>query len=275
MPEKDGFYKILSVDDEPIVHRMLEKIIKNCKLPVELVGTALSGADALAKIRELHPHICILDIHMEGMSGLELAEQLHALPDYRPHIIFLTAYDRFDYARQAIHFGAIEYILKPIGAEEVTTALSLAVQHLQNERIAQLEQDNLKKRLDSVAPSIKSVPLAGTERRVSSLAQSIRSFVEDHFSERISLESVAKHVNYSAGYTGEVLRKELGISFRGLLRLVRIAKAKELMKDQSLNLSDIAQAVGYDDVNYFSQAFLEETGVRPSEYRGGGRRWAK
>jgi YesN/AraC family two-component response regulator len=267
-------YKILTVDDEPIVHTMIEHIIGECSLPVVLAGTATSGKEALEIAPGIQPDICLLDIYMSGMNGLELAERLPEVLGYKPRLIYLTAYDRFEYAQQAIRVGAMEYILKPIRRDDLIKALGRAVDALQAERIESIELGKLVQRLGPTLSTAAS-PACAKASRPSSMAKSARDYIDSHYAEELSLGSVAEHLNLSPGYLGSIFKSAYGLSFRAYLRAVRISKAKELMLDQRLNLGEISQAVGYDNLNYFSQAFLEETGVRPSEYRGGGRRWAK
>jgi len=266
----DDTYSILAVDDEPIVHSMVETIIRESDLPARLVGVATSGKDALMIAPKLRPDICLLDINMEDMDGLELARRLSDVLDYKPRIIYLTAYDRFDYARDAIKVGAIEYILKPIQRQELIAAIGKGVNALQADRLARLERELLEEHA-GVASSVETP----VQSRLSTLVIEIRKYIDEHYAENISLSDVADHVRLSSGYIGSIFKSQCGFSFRAFLRAVRVSKAKELMHDPRLNLSEIAQLVGYEDVNYFSQAFLVETGVRPSEYRGSGRRWAK
>lgn len=266
-----GNYTIVAVDDEPIVHSMLATIIESSELPVRLVSTASSGDEALSLLAELRPDICLLDINMDGMNGLELAHRITETLDYKPRIIYLTAYDRFEYAQQAIRVGAIEYILKPIRRQELIDALGKAVNGLQAERIARMERDAVKEYVGAVVASVD--PPA--ESRQTGVVRDVRKYIEEHHAEDISLTTAADHLCLSPGYLGALFKSGSGFSFRAYLRAVRISRAKELMQDHRLNLSEIAQTVGYEDVNYFSQAFLAETGVRPGEYRGSGRRWAK
>ena len=268
-------YRVLAVDDEPVVHRMLETIIGSCGLPVTLEGTALSGEEALNLARRILPDICILDIRMEGMDGLELARRLKNVPGISPRIIYLTAYDRFEYAQKAVHLGAVEYILKPIDRRELTLALGRAVNSLQAERLNRLQAEKVRRKLKTVLPGALPSAKLPAQSRNAEIAATVRTYIEQHYAENISLEDAASGLELSPGYVGPVFKSICGLSFRAYLRSVRVARAAELMADQSLNLSQIAQMVGYEDLNYFSQAFLKETGVRPSEYRGGGRRWAK
>jgi YesN/AraC family two-component response regulator len=268
-------YRVLAVDDEPVVHRMLEAIIGACGLPVMLEGTASSGEDALALARKILPDICILDIHMEGMDGLELARRLSSISCISPKIIYLTAYDRFEYAQKAVHLGAVEYILKPIERDDLVAALGRAVNSLQAERLNRLDVEKMRRQLETVLPGALPPAETSAKSRNAEIADTVRSYIEQHYAENISLEKAASALCLSPGYLGPLFKSLCGLSFRAYLRSVRIARARELMADQSLNLSQIAQMCGYEDLNYFSQSFLKETGVRPSEYRGGGRRWAK
>lgn len=268
-------YTVITVDDEPIVHQMLARIIGDSDLSVEVVGNAFSGKDALKIASEMRPNICLLDIHMDDMDGLELASHLEEIPNYKPRIIYLTAYDRFEYAQKAVRLGAADYILKPINRNELISTLQRTINDLQAERLDKIDREQMKKRVENVMPSLIPEALAAGENRNVAIAKVVRKYVDENYSQRLTLAKVAELVNLSEGYLGSIFKAASGMTFRSYLRLVRVARAKELLQNQSLNLSQIAEAVGYDDINYFSQVFLEETGIRPSEYRGGGRRWAK
>jgi len=254
---------------------MLDTAIKACGLPVSLAGTALSGREAIQLIEDVRPQIVLLDIQMDGMNGLELASSLQDRLDYRPRIIYVTAYGRLDYARQAIRLGAVDYILKPIDPAEVKTALARAINQIQAERIREEERRRLEAHLQSAFPKLIADAPAPVETRSARVARAVREYVEQNYAEHISLATAAEHVRLSASYLGPLFKAECGMSFRSYLRMYRVARAKELMQDQRLNLTEIARAVGFQDENYFSQVFLEVTGVRPAEYRGGGSRWAR
>ena len=254
---------------------MLDTLIKKSDLPVVLAGTATSGAEALRMAEELNPDICLLDINMDNMDGLETGARISEALESKPCIIYLTAYDRFEYARRAVRIGAVDFILKPIRREELYDALRKAVNRLQSERLARIEQTRLRERVRAILPGTGLTGATARQSRNAALANEVKEFVQQNFSKRISLKTAADHVCLSAGYLGPLFKRETGVSFRSYLRSVRVAEAKKLMRDHTLNLTQIAQMVGFDDQNYFSQVFLEETGIRPGEYRGGGRRWAR
>lgn len=270
-----GAYRVLVVDDEPIVHQMMARIVASSGLPLEVVGFASSGAEALAAARNVRPDICLLDIQMDDMTGLELTDSLQEVLGYRPAIVYVTAHRKFEYAREAVRVGAVDYLVKPISTRKVITTLARAVGRLEANRLEHLELERLRHQLESVLPAtVSSAGPADTTRR-GHIVRAVRDYIDTHFAEPLGLSDVADHLNLSPGYIGSLFKAEYGISFKAYLRRVRVARAKELMQDPRLNLTEVARLVGYADISYFSQSFVQETGVRPSEYRGGGRNWPR
>ncbi|MBI5658931.1 MAG: response regulator transcription factor [Nitrosomonadales bacterium] len=101
------------VDDEPPARNRLRDLLADCaaQLPLEVVGEAGNGREALDKLAGVHADVVLLDIRMPQMDGIELAQHLNKLPR-PPVIIFTTAYDK--YAIAAFEQRAIDYLLKPI-----------------------------------------------------------------------------------------------------------------------------------------------------------------
>lgn len=111
-------YRILVADDEPIERQVVSKRIqKNFPGQIEIF-TAQNGREAMEIFERENCQIAILDISMPGINGLEAAKYIREkYPD--SIIIFLTAYDEFNYAKQAIGVKALEYLLKPGRDEEL------------------------------------------------------------------------------------------------------------------------------------------------------------
>lgn len=107
------------VDDEPHALNMLEMFLARTG-KVHVAGRAANGFDALAALPNIHPDIWFLDIEMPGMSGLELAANIHEVePDAL--IVFTTAYDQ--YAVAAFEHEALDYLLKPIEMERLSRTI--------------------------------------------------------------------------------------------------------------------------------------------------------
>lgn len=128
----DRSIRALIVDDEELARENLRLMLADECPEVEIVGTADSVESAHRTIAELDPDLLLLDIRMSsGAEGLDLLEEL---PDLRAMVVFVTAFK--DYAVQAFHANAVDYILKPIDPEELRKAITKAGQ-----RIAQLSGD--------------------------------------------------------------------------------------------------------------------------------------
>ena len=116
---------VFIVDDESPARHRLKELLNDCllQLPLELVGEASNGLEALALLAERHADVVLVDIRMPKMDGIELAQHLNKL-DRPPVIIFTTAYD--NYAIQAFEQHAIDYLLKPIRLGRLFEALTRA-----------------------------------------------------------------------------------------------------------------------------------------------------
>ena len=116
---------IFVVDDEPHARNRIKELLVDCaeQLPLEVVGEAGNGREALDKLAEVHADVVLLDIRMPQMDGLELAMHLNKL-DEPPVIIFTTAYD--SHALKAFELHAIDYLLKPIRLGRLFDALMRA-----------------------------------------------------------------------------------------------------------------------------------------------------
>ena len=112
--------KTLIVDDEPLAVERLQILCARIAA-VSLVGTATDGAGALRLIKALKPDLVLLDIQMAGMNGISIAQALAAY-EFRPAIIFVTAFDHFAVA--AFDVAALDYLLKPVEAERLERAIA-------------------------------------------------------------------------------------------------------------------------------------------------------
>jgi len=115
-------FRVLVVDDEPPARELLRSILAETE-GFEVAGEAENGQRALDLCATLQPDIVLLDVRMPGIDGLEVARHLAGL-DAPPAVIFVTAYE--EYALQAFESEAIAYLLKPIRAEKLRTALTKA-----------------------------------------------------------------------------------------------------------------------------------------------------
>ena len=111
----------LIVDDEPLARRRLQRLLKTAP-DVRLLPACADGRSAIAAIEERRPDLVFLDVQMPEINGFEVLAAVGV--KHMPAVIFVTAHDRF--ALQAFDAHAIDYLLKPFGADRVHTALERA-----------------------------------------------------------------------------------------------------------------------------------------------------
>lgn len=109
------------VDDDILIIEELKKIIDWSKYGFEIIGYNTKPLIAQKEIIDLKPTLVITDVQMDGLNGLEMANNLNKLVNSK--FVFLSAYDRFDYAVEAIKIGAIRYIKKPINKNNLIELL--------------------------------------------------------------------------------------------------------------------------------------------------------
>lgn len=114
--------KVIIADDEPHICQLLETLIDWAAEGFTIVGFANNGYEVSKLCATNQPDLLITDIRMPGLGGLELIQQLHEqMPSV--HVIIITGYSQFQYAHQALRYGVIDYLLKPINTEELLIAL--------------------------------------------------------------------------------------------------------------------------------------------------------
>lgn len=133
--------QILLVDDEQYVVDDLELAFPWQDFGIDKVYKAYSGAQAMQMIGQYPVDIVITDIAMPGMSGLELVKQVRGT-HRRIKCILLTGYAEFEYAREALQYGVVEYLVKPLDHEKLRTALESTIKTIKKEidRTASYEQ---------------------------------------------------------------------------------------------------------------------------------------
>jgi DNA-binding NarL/FixJ family response regulator len=115
--------RVMLVDDQQLVREGLRRMLELDER-IDVVGEAKSGEDAILKAAELDPDIILMDVRMPGMGGIEATRQLKA-KECKANIIILTVYED-KYLAQAAEAGAVGYLLKDIGREELSRSIKLA-----------------------------------------------------------------------------------------------------------------------------------------------------
>ena len=231
---------LLIADDENLELKVLEKTVKKHFVDELEVFASSNGRKASQICDEVKPDIALLDIEMPGMNGIELAKYIKE--KYAECIIiFITAYDRFDYAIEAMHIKAFDYLLKPWKEERLCELINTAIENVRS-----------MQKTDSIVHSQKDI---------------IKDYIDRNYKKDISAKDVAGILGYSDVYFSKVFKQLFDDNFINYLTKIRIDRAKVLLKDISFNIKEVGKSVGYADSNYFTKVFKRSVGISPSEYR--------
>ncbi|HZS08644.1 MAG TPA: LytTR family DNA-binding domain-containing protein [Blastocatellia bacterium] len=145
MKSDSAAIRVVIVDDEPLARRKLAHLLKGDP-EVEVIASCGSAREALEAIRLRAPDLIFLDVQMPGTDGFEFLKSLDVSP--LPQVIFVTAYDQ--YAVRAFRVHALDYLLKPVDADDFAEALRRA-----RGRIRSDHQDQLQERLLAAIQSLR------------------------------------------------------------------------------------------------------------------------
>lgn len=239
--------RVMIVDDEMSVRRLLLATIDWQSLGLEVVGEAASGIEAINIIDDINPNIVFVDINMPFMNGIEFTKMATSrYPDMR--VIVLTGYDDFEYARECVRLPVVEYMLKPIVKEDIEKVLRRVIDELDSKA----STDKCEKQDDEAINSFE----------VEKIAKYLKKNYKDS---TINLTSVAQKYGFNSCYLSRKFKKEMGVSFLEYLMKCRMEEAIKLKKN-NLKMFETANEVGIPDPNYFGRCFKKYTGISYSEY---------
>jgi len=121
------------------------------------------------------------------------------------------------------------------------------------------------RRGDGIRFDTRAVPMNQMHHHVKIVVQ-VQDYLHEHYFEKITLESLASLQNISVSQLKRIFKEQTGVSVITYLTNYRIGEAKRLIQESNLNFSQIALAVGYDNIYYFSTIFKKHTGMTPTEY---------
>ncbi len=270
-------YRILIAEDEIIERMVLKKTLQKKLDGVFEVLEAENGKEALRIFRSVKINIVILDIEMPGMKGVDVAEIMRQEQNGFC-IIFLTAYDRFEYARKAVSVRAMEYLLKPYSEKEIIDVVGEAI------RLSEEYERYATDRLTVREPYLLEGLLEGkyedrmndkppeqeddcNGNRLNVMVSMIEEYIRKNYMNMISMQDAAHAINYSEPYFCKMFKQQYGKNFTSYLTEYRVEEAKKLLMQPNVNVKEVGTRIGYPDSTYFARVFRRMTGESPSEYR--------
>ena len=380
-------FSILLVEDEKIELETLKNYVDWKGCGIDEIYTARGGRSALECIASREPDIAILDIQMPGMTGIRLAEIIRE-EGYQCKIIFLTGYDKFEYAKEAVRLQAEDFLLKPFQIDEVEELVRKTIAKIEKERktdrlrervrgeflekacygetsgallmsdfyfqkaadqvyvylmairgLTEEEEETLAERFevihlfrqedlsvlllsDRISPvsffrkckeilghaaytgvyeqdRVNLLQLqdaysrlilckpdltyltAGTIMNCADHKESeepettassrwsafVREYVSRHYMEDCTVEEMAELLQITPNYLRRKFKEDMDMTILEYLTEQRLSMAEELLHDKKCKIKEVAVAVGYPNISYFTQLFARKYGVTPNEYK--------
>lgn len=227
------------------------------KLSNEYVVYSSDGSDALEKAMEIVPDIIICDINLVDKDGYEISKELKKdLRSSHIPIIILTAQSNKESILKGLQSGVDQYLTKPFSLSILKQSISSLL--FNREKLRYYYTNNIYR----VEPESKF----GNQEQsfITKMNDIIKKNVEDP---KFSVEDLAYKLGVSRVQLYRKVKAIIGINISDHINNVKLEKAAELLKSNSMNISEIAYALGFSSPNYFSTAFKNKFGISPKEYK--------
>lgn len=252
---KNGIYKVLIVDDDEEIVDYLHSQLKS----KYMILKATNGQKALELAVKNKPDLIISDIIMPGIDGIQLLQRLKSnVETNHIPIIILSTLGTVENRINGLKYGADGYIGKPFDMSEISVMIEnlISTRKKLRGKYSGVQEQNGK---------IKEITISDNEKR---LMDKIVQVINDNFSNpEFSIEELSREVGISRAHLHRKMKEYTGISGSDFIRNIRLKKACELLKNQNIDISQIAYAVGFRNVGYFATIFKKYYGITPSDYR--------
>jgi len=249
-------YNLLIVDDEPVIRRGIKSLAILSEIGINKIFEAGNAEICLEITDKEQIDIIMLDINMPNTDGLTLAKMLKE-KNKNFAIIMVTGYDYFEYMQTAIRLGVDDYLLKPVNKTDIELVLK--------RMIDKIEKIRLENRLLELNVTSESIPSGDN-----SSFKTVREYMNEHlFDSDLSLGYMAENLGFNSSYLSGIIKQIYGIPFQEYVALKRLEQAKILCLSTDMKNYEIAEEIGYEDVNYFTNRFKKTFGITPKQFKQG------
>lgn len=239
-------YKVLIVDDERMIREGLKSSIDWQKLMFSDVYLAKDGIEGQDMILQHEPDLVITDIKMPRMNGIEMMEATRQI-DYEK--LILSSYDDFEYAKAAIQFKVVDYLLKPIDEDELNTLLQTIVRTF--------------KATKRTVPEILR-PVLMTDFDNYYINQAVH-FIKANIQAELDNEIIANELDISTSYLMRTFKQFTGITINDFINRYRVYRSLDLL-EKHLKIYEVSEQVGYNEYKAFNYNFHKYLKMTPNQY---------
>lgn len=249
-------FKVIVIDDENVVRNGIVLETDWKALDCEVVAEASNGVEGLEAIEKYRPDIVISDIRMPKMDGIEMLKRLREEGD-NTYVIYLSAYNDFAYAQQAVKYNATDYLLKPFEDGDLENAIA---------RVKEKIKVRVKKGDENHEEDVLSHAALQKGDKSKYVADALDYIAENLSDPDINIRTIAESIDISESHLSHIFKKETDYTVNAYITRYRMRTAMRLLKSHKHKVYEVAEMVGYRDIAYFSSTFKKIIGVNPSEY---------
>lgn len=242
---------VLIVDDESYMVTYIAGLVDWNLYGFDRVLTANGGSLARDLIRDHKPELLVTDIRMPKVSGLDLSRYIEE-NGFHTKVIILSGYSDFEYAKQALHYGVSDYLVKPVLRQDFVETLERVLQKYFEQEAAAAQRSGRPKDREGVIAYLQS-------------------YIGENYAKDLSLEMLGEVAHLHPAYLSKIFKEIVGVNFSGYITDVRMQKAAKLLEETEYKVQEVMIQVGYQKSQHFAKLFKEKYGVTPKEYRQGKR----
>lgn len=249
-------WSTLIVEDEHQAAEYVRTLVGKADAGFQIVGKASDGKEAYDFIVRNAPDLVICDIRMPEWDGIELLKRVRE-KGIESRFVMLTCMNEFEYARQALEYGASSYLLK--------LSMDLASCRQMLEKVdAELRKQGQMKRIETYLSSMPEKDKTATDHPA---VNKVIEYLDAHFREQVTLSSAARYINMDPSYLSDLFKRKTSLTLTEYVNRQRIDAARFYLKETDDSVSEIGARVGFMNDNYFIKMFKRTTGMTPSQYR--------
>ena len=247
-------YKVMLVEDDEAIRYVYSRMKAWGIHGFQIAAEAGNGLQAIEEMNKNPVDVIFTDIRMPFMDGIALMKNL--LESY-PEVLFVftSSYDEFEYAREGLRLGAVDYIVKPMEESDLESVLV----RIEEKLTARGCGKETLKLLEQIIPEKEAV----SDTLIIHLGQ----YLEVNMHHNLTIEEIADALGMNKDYLGKQIKNKTGLSFRTLYNRLKIEYAKPLIKSGQYKVYEISELLGYSSPDYFTQLFKNEVKMTPAEYK--------
>jgi CheY-like chemotaxis protein len=246
---------VMVVEDDKDMVRVIRNVLNDSYDVV----TAYNGKEALEKIEKgTSPSLIVSDVIMPEIDGIEFTKQLKSnLTTSHIPVILLSAEIPDTLMQKSLDNGADAYLEKPFSPKKLRSMVDNLIDN--RKRVYEFYLSSL--------PSDAKLPTGRVSAQEQKFLRTIQEYVSENLHRAITLDDLAEAVCLSSSSLYKKMKEYADISPMEYVMKVRLHRAVELLKDDSVSVQDVAMAVGFNTHSFFSECFKREFGMTPRQWR--------